>query len=291
MARKGIVLAGGSGTRLHPCTVAVSKQLLPVYDKPMIYYPLGTLMLSGITDILLITTPSDVDLFKRQLGDGSQWGIKLSYAEQPQPNGLAEAFLIGARFLDGAASALILGDNIFFGQGLPEICRALARDAAPGATLLAYYVADPKRYGVVSFGENGRIQSLEEKPATPKSHFAVPGFYFYDGSVVERAERLRPSARGELEITDLNKSYLSDGLLNARMLLRGTAWLDLGTHESLVDGAQFVRVVEERQGLKICCPEEIAWRMGYIDSAQLERLARPLEKSGYGNYLLSLLEE
>lgn len=291
MTRKGIVLAGGSGTRLHPCTVAVSKQLLPVYDKPLIYYPIATLMLAGIRDILLITTPHDQPLFQRQLGNGESWGIKLTYAVQPEPNGLAEAFLIGQKFLDGSPSALILGDNVFFGQGLPEIYRTLSKDTRAGATILGYYVSDPKRYGVVSFDENGKIDALEEKPAEPKSHYAVPGFYFYDGTASERARRLKPSIRGELEITDLNLAYLRDEQLRVQILGRGSAWLDLGTHESLLDGAQFVRVIEERQGLKICCPEEIAWRMGFIDNAQLARLAKPLAKNGYGRYLLALLKE
>ncbi len=285
--RKGIILAGGSGTRLYPLTYVVSKQLMPVYDKPMIYYPLSTLMLAGIREILVITTPGDAQAFKRLLGDGSRWGISLSYAVQPRPEGLAQAFVIGEEFLGGSPAALILGDNIFYAEGLSrKLQMVCAREE--GATIFAYYVNDPQRYGVVAFDKEGRAVGLEEKPSVPKSNYAVTGLYFYDADVVAIAKSIRPSARGELEITDVNMAYLERGDLQVEVLSRGTAWLDTGTHASLLDAGNFVRVVEERQGLKIACPEEVAFRMGYISSSELEALADDLDKSGYGGYLRML---
>jgi glucose-1-phosphate thymidylyltransferase len=287
--RKGIILAGGSGTRLHPLTLSVSKQLMAVYDKPMIYYPLSVLMLAGIRDCLIITTPQDQESFQRLLGDGSQWGLSLSYAAQPRPEGLAQAYHIGADFIGDGPSALILGDNIYYGHGLPELLKS-ADTRAAGATVFGYAVSDPKAYGVVAFDDAGRAVSIEEKPEHPKSNYAVTGLYFYDGEAVARARDLKPSPRGELEITDLNRTYLTDGKLHVEMMGRGFAWLDTGTHASLLDAATYVRIVEERQGLKIACPEEIAWQQGFIDDAQLEALALRLGKSGYGDYLKRLLE-
>lgn len=287
--RRGIILAGGSGTRLYPLTRPVSKQLMPVYDKPMIYYPLSVLMLAGISDVLIITTPGDAAAFAGLLGDGSDWGMNIQYAQQPRPEGLAQAYHIGADFVGNDPSVLILGDNIFHGHGLPELlASAAARDH--GATVFGYYVSDPTAYGVVSFDANGRAETIEEKPAAPKSNYAVTGLYFYDGNAVAMARDLKPSPRGELEITDLNRLYLEAGALNVELMGRGFAWLDTGTHGSLLDAALYVRIVEERQGLKICCPEEIAWRRGLIDDDQLARIAQPLRKSGYGEYLLSQLK-
>jgi glucose-1-phosphate thymidylyltransferase len=289
MTRKGIILAGGSGTRLHPLTVRVSKQLLPVYDKPMIYYPLSVLMLAGIRDILIITTPHDADLFQAVLGDGAGWGLSITYAQQPKPEGLAQAFLIGERHVGGAPSALVLGDNIFYGRGFGEILRR-ADARTRGATVFGYFVRDPERYGVVSFGADGKPNDIVEKPTAPKSNFAVTGLYFYDQDVVDIAKSIKPSHRGELEITDVNRVYLQRGDLQVEKLGRGFAWLDTGTHQSLMDAGTYVRVVEDRQGTKICCPEEIAWRMGFISAQQLEKLAQPLVKSGYGEYLLDVLK-
>jgi glucose-1-phosphate thymidylyltransferase len=290
MISKGIVLAGGSGTRLYPVTRAVSKQLLPLYDKPLVYYPLATLMLAGIRDVLLISTPGDRALFERLLGDGSQWGVRVRYAVQAEPRGIAQALVIGAEFIGGDPVSLVLGDNLFYGHGLPEQLRAAAARAA-GATVFAYYVRDPERYGVVEFDASGRAVGLEEKPAQPRSHYAVTGLYFYDAGCVATARALKPSARGELEITDVNRAYLERGALKVEVLGRGVAWLDTGTHASLLAAANFVETVEARQGLKICCPEEIAYRQGFIDRAQLKRLAEPLRRTGYGEYLESVLNE
>jgi glucose-1-phosphate thymidylyltransferase len=286
--RKGIILAGGSGTRLYPLTKSLSKQLMPVYDKPMIYYPLATLLLAGVREILIITTPHDQASFQALLGDGSAWGISIVYAVQPEPGGLAQAYQIGAGFVGDDPSVLILGDNIFYGHGLVELLEK-ANARTTGATVFGYYVKDASAYGVVSFDEHGQAATIEEKPAVPKSHYAVAGLYFYDGRAVERAHSLTPSPRGELEITDLNRIYLEEGSLSVELMGRGYAWLDTGTHASLLEAALYVQIVEERQGLKICCPEEIVWRRGFIDDAQLEKLAAPLRKSGYGEYLLDLI--
>ena len=290
MKRKGIILAGGSGSRLHPATLAISKQLLPVVDKPMVYYPLSTLMLGGIREILIISTPQDTPRFQQLLGSGEQWGVSLQYAVQQSPDGLAQAFIIGASFIDNDLSALVLGDNIFYGHDFHHLLRN-AMDRTQGASVFAYHVHDPERYGVAEFDASGRVLSIEEKPVQPKSNYAVTGLYFYDQQVVDLVRTLKPSARGELEITDLNRLYLERGMLKVEIMGRGYAWLDTGTHETLLDASQFIATLENRQGLKVACPEEIAYRKQWIDAAQLERLAQPLTKNGYGQYLLRVLKE
>lgn len=288
--RKGILLAGGSGTRLYPLTQAVSKQLLPVFDKPMVYYPLSTLMLAGIRDVLVINTPHEQPLFRNLLGDGSQWGMRIEYAVQPSPDGLAQALLIGREFLDGQPSCLVLGDNLFYGHGLTGLLRS-ANERAHGATIFGYWVRDPERYGVAEFDASGNVVGIEEKPRVPKSPYAVTGLYFYDARASDFAATLRPSARGELEITDLNRCYLEDGSLRLEKMGRGYAWLDTGTHESLIEASMYIATIEKRQGLRVCCPEEIAWLNGWIDAGQLRSLAQPLARNGYGDYLLRLLEQ